>query len=97
MNNQEIWKEIDDDVRFIKKNDSRWPDHAAAQAGMVGREAGELMNAAIIFKFHRKKKSDSSHLSEMQRAAIRTAAMAIIFLQNVGKNIDNQKNESDEN
>jgi hypothetical protein len=84
MTRKEIWEEIELEVRRSKKN-LHWPDHVAAQAGIVCEESGELMRAALNWKY---KKSDTEVVKEMQKAqlrseAIQTAAVAIRFLENL--------------
>lgn len=84
LNKHSIFKLIDDELKRAKRLHRNWPDHVAAQAGIVVEEAGELMRAAINWKYER---SGDPATEEEQRKAIReeavhTAATAIRFLEN---------------
>lgn len=80
-----IWQAVELELRKAKKQFPNWPDHPAAQAGIVTEEAGELMKAALEWKYER---NENPALQKMQRdqmkeEAIQTAAMAIRFLENL--------------
>lgn len=85
MTRQTIWSEIEKEVRKAKKAYPNWPDHPAAQAGIVVEEAGELMKAALEFKYEKGKKGRTAddQIERMREEAIQTAAMAIRFLENL--------------
>lgn len=86
MNNRnDIWLAIDREVRKAKKKFPSWPDHPAAQAGIVCEESGELMQAALEFKYEKGKdgRSIEEQKDQMRMEAIHTAAMAIRFLENL--------------
>lgn len=82
MNKQDIWKAIDAEMRKAKKKHPNWPDHPAAQAGIVTEEAGELMQACLQFKYE---PIPERHLQikKMRDEAIQTAVTAIRFLENL--------------
>lgn len=67
------------------KGKSSWPDHPAAQAGIVNAESGQLMRTALNWKYKRKDETlgQEEQLIAMRIAAVRTAAAAIRFLENL--------------
>lgn len=85
MDRKQIWQEIELELRKAKKKFPNWPDHPAAQAGIVSEESGELMKAALLWKYERGKTDDHQmkQKEEMKLEAIQTAAMAIRFLENL--------------
>jgi NTP pyrophosphatase (non-canonical NTP hydrolase) len=78
-----IWEEIELELRKAKKKFPGWPDHPAAQAGIVCEEAGELMQACLQYKYQRELKNDAGHQESMRKEAIETAVTAIRFLENL--------------
>lgn len=87
MNRQNIWQSIELELRKAKKKFPGWPDHPAAQAGIVCEEAGELMQACLKFKYEKSatELGRISQVEHMKKDAIQTAAMAIRFLENADK------------
>ena len=83
MNRQSIWAEIELELRAAKKKFPGWPEHAAAQAGIVVEEAGELMQACLQYKYQRKDLTEDEHKARMRKEAIQTAVTAIRFLENL--------------
>lgn len=84
MKRNEIWQAIELELRNAKKKHPNWPDHVAAQAGIVCEESGELMRACLQWKYERDKPEyEASQISEMKKEAIHTAATAIRFLENL--------------
>lgn len=85
MDRKQIWQEIELELRKAKKKHPNWPDHPAAQAGIVSEEAGELMKAALQWKYERDENEyiQKKQILHMQEEAIQTAAMAIRFLENL--------------
>lgn len=85
MDRNQIWHEIELELRKAKKKHPNWPDHPAAQAGIVSEEAGELMKAALQWKYERGEAEDQQIVQKdaMKQEAIQTAAMAIRFLENL--------------
>ncbi len=84
-NRNEIWQAIELEVRRSKKKFPGWPDHPAAQAGIVCEEAGELMQACLKWKYERSKNLNDQKLQQqqMREEAIQTAAVSIRFLENL--------------
>jgi len=85
MNKKQIWESIELELRSAKKKHKSWPDHVCGQAGIVVEEAGELMRAALDWKYGRAETPEEQHgqLMEMQQEAIQTAASCIRFLENM--------------
>lgn len=84
MKHNQIWQEIEIELRADKRVNPNYPDHVAAQAGKVSAEAGRLMEAALSLKYHHGNKSVTDYqVKKMRRAAVRSAAMAIRFLENL--------------
>lgn len=81
MRKQDIWKRIESEMKRSKQELPNWPDHAAAQGGVVCRHSGELMKDCLEFKY--KKASDDLQKSKMIDSAIRTAVASIRFLENI--------------
>lgn len=84
MKRNQIWQDIELELRKEKKRHPNYPDHVAAQAGIVCRESGELMNACLDFKYERKE-MNAFHLQQkdaIKDAAIQTVVSAIRFLEN---------------
>ena len=84
---RDILSDILKEVKFAKKKFPNWPQHPAAQAGIVCEEAGELMKSCLELKYE----SDNDyvkgiyiadHKANIRMEAIQTAAMAIRFLEN---------------
>lgn len=86
-NRNQIWQSIELELRSAKKKHPNWPDHIAAQAGIVCEEAGELMKAALEFKYERETNNEDLRvqIESMRKEAVQTAAMAIRFLENLNK------------
>lgn len=84
-NRNEIWQSIELELRKAKKKHPNWPDHIAAKAGIVCEEAGELMRAALLYKYEKGngEKEIQVQVENMRTEAIHTAAMAIRFLENL--------------
>ncbi|MES2004305.1 MAG: hypothetical protein V4450_07275 [Bacteroidota bacterium] len=85
MNRNEIWQAIELELRHVKKKHPRWPDHPAAQAGIVVEEAGELMQACLDFKYQRSNSEIVLDVQKerMRKEALQTAVTAIRFLENL--------------
>lgn len=84
---RDILSDILKEVRSAKKKFPSWPQHPAAQAGIVCEEAGELMKACLELKYERdndyvKKIYIADHKANIRMKAIQTASMAIRFLEN---------------
>lgn len=83
MHNKEIFTAIELEMRKIKKETPSWPDHVAAQAGYVASESGNLMFYALKSKYGKNEFHGKFVTEFMKQHAIRTAAMAIRFLENL--------------
>ena len=81
MNNKKILEGIEIELRRIKKRQKNFPDHLCAQAGSVTNEAANLMQAALINKYS----EQFVNTQELIIYALRTAAMAIRFVENISK------------
>jgi len=87
MKRTSIWQEIELQLREDKKFNSSYPDHVCARAGRVVIEAGDIMNAADTLKYYPSEIQEAhlKHKADLRKAAIRTAAAAIRFLENIDK------------
>lgn len=83
MDFKDIYAVISREYSEAKKKHPGWPQHAAAQAGIVVEEAGELMQACLQYKYQRAELSDEEHKARMRKEAIQTAVTAIRFLENL--------------
>lgn len=82
MNKQEIWKEIDAEMKRAKKKFPVWPDHIVSRAAIVCEESGELLQASLDYKYNKKQKRESVK-ELMKQEAIQVAVTAIRFLENL--------------
>jgi len=85
MKRNHIWQAIELELRAAKKLQPNWPDHVCAQAGIVTKESGELMQACLDRKYD---KAEAKQLQELQierirKTAIQSAVSAIRFLENL--------------
>lgn len=85
MKRNEIWLAIDKELRSAKNKHPNWPEHPAAQAGIICEEAGELMKACLEWKYER---NNSEVVQDVQKErmkdeAVQTAVTAIRFLENL--------------
>ena len=85
MKRNEIWLAIDKELRSAKNKHPIWPEHPAAQAGVVVEEAGELMRACMKWKYERASDKNIKEYQKnaMKEEAIQTAVTAIRFLENL--------------
>ncbi len=79
---QEIWGLIEVEMKRAKKLYPSWPVHAAAQAGVVVKQSGDIMKAAINVKYRRGNGLNSEKL-QMKRSAIKTIVAAMRLLENI--------------
>lgn len=82
-NDNSIIADILRDLKRQKKHRS-FPDHIAAQAGVVTIEAGRLAAEADKFKYAYG--NAVGDIEVVRNAAIRTAAAAIRFIENIDSN-----------
>lgn len=78
----EIWAAIESEMKSAKKKYPSWPDHPAAQAGIVSKQSGDIMKAAINLKYRRGNSVESNHL-ELRQSAIKTIVAAFRLLENL--------------
>lgn len=83
MNKKKLWTEIGVGFQQHKKLIPNWPDHVAAQAGIVSEASGRLMAACLEHKYKRIGAPSEVQLCKMKQEAIRTAVTAIRFLENM--------------
>jgi NTP pyrophosphatase (non-canonical NTP hydrolase) len=81
-----ILDDILKELKRAKKKHPNWPDHIVARAAIVGEEAGELIRAALLYKYEWKgEKTDQIMIDAMRKEAIHTAATCIRFLETLNK------------
>lgn len=85
MKRNQIWQEIELQLRQAKKINPHWPDHVAAQAGIVCKNSGELMQACLDRKYEKAeaKQMQDLQIERIKKAAIYSAIAAIRFLENL--------------
>ena len=85
MKREEIWTRIDTELKKAKKKFPNWPDHPAAQAGIVCEEAGELMQACLQWKYERNTSEvvQEVQVERMIEEAVHTIVSAFRFLENI--------------
>jgi sirohydrochlorin ferrochelatase len=87
-----ILDDILKEVKRAKKKHPRWPDHVVARAAIVSEEAGELVRAALLYKYERESSPEDQkqQIDDMKKEAIQTAATCIRFLEDL-KTIEEHK------
>lgn len=83
MHKKDIWPAIELELRKAKKEHPNWPDHVVAQAALVVEPAGNLTALSLLKKYGPKPAQQDALKNDLQSQAIRTAAMAILFLENM--------------
>ncbi|UXO94088.1 hypothetical protein Pan5_46 [Pseudanabaena phage Pan5] len=85
MDKKEIWNLVNQAYKKGKKESPGWPDHVAAQAGIVNAEAGKLMTEALLYKYSKNKNKMlvKAYHDDMKKSAIHTIVTAIRFLENL--------------
>ena len=85
MKRNEIWLAIEKELRSAKSKHPNWPEHPAAQAGIVCEEAGELMKACLEWKYERNGSEVVQDVQKerMKNEAVQTVVTAIRFLENL--------------
>ena len=78
MKRNEIWQAVELEVRKSKRNTPRWPVHVVAQAAMVAAAGSDVLTEAIPIKY-----TDASDREKLRSSAIKSAAAAIRFLENL--------------
>lgn len=79
---QDIWALVEVEMKRAKKTYPCWPVHAAAQAGVVVKQSGDLMKASLNVKY-RRGNGFNSEKSEMKRSAVKTIVAAFRLLENL--------------
>lgn len=74
---QHIEQEVDDELQKAKAKHPHWPDDIIHAAAIVGEESGELIRAALQYKYEGGKKE------KLRKEAIQTAAMCLRFIENL--------------
>lgn len=72
-------------MKASKKELPNWPDHPAAQAGIVCDKSGDLMKESLNWKYRRSTNKTVLEIrkDQMKEAAVDTAVAAIRFLENL--------------
>lgn len=79
---QEMWSLIDAEMKRAKALYPSWPVHAAAQAGVVAKQSGDLMKASLNVKYNRGN-GFNSEMHEIKKSAIQTIVAAMRLLDNL--------------
>jgi len=79
MKIEDIYLEIDNEMRRAKKKFPTWPWDPVHSAAIVAEEAGEALQAALNFYYRR----GGSH--QLKKELIHTVTMGIRFLLNLEK------------
>lgn len=80
----DIIDQILKEVKRAKQKHPNFPDHIVARAAIVAEEAGELVRAALNWKYE---KGEGIHAArqkeELVKEAIQTAATCVRFLESI--------------
>jgi hypothetical protein len=81
--NDSIIHEVLKEYQRAKKKFPSWPVHIVARAAIVGEESGELIQAALQWKYERQHTYEGrdGQYDKMKKEAIQTAAMCLRFLE----------------
>jgi hypothetical protein len=79
MKNQDIWTEVQTEMREYKAEFPYWPEHVVSQVAYVQHPMNDLFDLAINEKYLGKPRDEVG----MRKAAIRTIAASIRFLENL--------------
>lgn len=77
----DIIDQILKEVKRAKQKHPNFPDHMVARAAIVAEESGELIRAAINYKYERT--NTQEQIEEMRKEAIQCAATCIRFIENL--------------
>jgi NTP pyrophosphatase (non-canonical NTP hydrolase) len=82
-----ILNEVLAELKRSKKKHPSFPIHIVARAGIVCEEAGELIRAALIYKYETPidKVNEEQWKKEMEKEAIHVCATAIRFIESLRK------------
>jgi NTP pyrophosphatase (non-canonical NTP hydrolase) len=80
-----ILKEVLQELRNAKKKHPRQPRHVVSRAAIVSEEVGELVQAAIQFKYERGRHTMTRDewLAKMRKEAIQVIVTGIRFIENL--------------
>ena len=79
---QEIWASVESEMKRAKKKYKSFPDHPAAQAGVVVKQSGDIMAAALNVKYCRGN-GNILERQKMRKSAVKTIVAAIRLLENL--------------
>lgn len=79
---QEIWAMVDAEMKRARKKYKSFPDHPAAQAGVVVKQSGDLMKASLNVKYKRGNGFSSEKL-KMRSSAVKTIVAAFRLLEEI--------------
>lgn len=87
MTESGILDEILKELKRAKKKHPSFPIHIVARAGIVCEEAGELIRAALIYKYETPvdEVNEEQWKKEMEKEAIHVCATAIRFIESLRK------------
>jgi hypothetical protein len=88
MKNQDIWTEVQTEMREYKAEAPYWPEQIVSQAAYVQLPLNELFQLAVDEKYRGKPRNEAG----MRKAAIRTIAASIRFLENLKPKNQNTEN-----
>lgn len=83
MKRQQIWAEVEKELRKDKKNNTQWPDHVCAQGAVVSTQSGILLSACHELKYVRALDAVVQEVQHerVEKEAIITIVKAIRFLE----------------
>lgn len=75
---------IERERKYINKEMPNYPDHIAARVGLVSADAGLLMQLSLGKKYGNRSNTDVEKVDVLiKQAAIRVAAQALRFIENL--------------
>lgn len=78
-----LFDDIMKELKRAKRKHPNWPQHVAAQAGIVVEEVGELMQACLQNKYEKEKKTSKEHCDDMRNEAIQVIVTALRFIDHI--------------
>lgn len=85
MNKNDIWLAIQQMIQAEKKKHPNWPDHPAAQAGIVTKEAGKLMKDSLLWKYEREGSElvREVQIDRIKEGSLKTIVASMRLLENL--------------